>query len=116
MWQLPAARARIQGRKEFIGRIADYLQLPRPGNVPEWVARLIVGPIEGWARWTGATEAPMLTHARIKFMTLNLNFSIDKARRVLGYRPTVDFQEGIGEAMDRLMQGPPAHQVSAKSA
>ena len=107
---------RLVTREEFIGRIADYLQLPRPGNVPEWVARLIVGPIEGWARWTGATEAPMLTRARIKFMTLNLNFSIDKARRVLGYRPKVDFQEGIGEAMDRLMQGPPARQVSAKSA
>ena len=29
----------------------------------------------------------MLTKARLKFMTLNLDFSIDKAQRVLGYRP-----------------------------
>jgi nucleoside-diphosphate-sugar epimerase len=35
-------------------------------------------------------------------MTLNLDFSIDKARRVLGYSPRVDFQDGIVEALDDI--------------
>jgi nucleoside-diphosphate-sugar epimerase len=36
----------------------------------------------------------------MKFMTLNLDFSIAKAKRVLGYRPHVDFREGIVRALD----------------
>ncbi len=35
-------------------------------------------------------------------MTLNLDFSIAKAKRMLGYRPSVDFQEGIVAALDHL--------------
>ena len=32
-------------------------------------------------------------------MALNLDFSIDKAKRELGYRPRVGFDEGIQETM-----------------
>ena len=33
-------------------------------------------------------------------MGLNLDYSIEKAKRMLGYRPTVDFQDGIKIALD----------------
>jgi hypothetical protein len=33
-------------------------------------------------------------------MTLNLDFSIAKAKRMLGYRPRVDFRDGIIPALD----------------
>ena len=56
------------------------------------------------AKARGAETAPLLTQARIKFLTLNLDFSIDKAKRVLGYEPRVDFQEGIHKALDWLAQ------------
>ena len=46
----------------------------------------LVKPIEGMARLRGATKPPLLTAAQIKFMTLNLDYSIAKAKRVLGYR------------------------------
>lgn len=92
--------ARLVTREEFIGAVADYLNQPRPGKIPEWLARWLVGVIEGWARLRGATEAPMLTRARIKFLTLNLDFSIDKAREMLGYQPQVDFTEGMRESLD----------------
>ncbi len=90
---------RLVTREEFVGTIADYLGRPRPGKIPEWLARSLVGPIEGWARVRGATQAPMLTRARIKFLTLNLDFSIDKAKKELGYQPQVDFTEGMREAL-----------------
>ena len=93
---------RLVTREEFVGTIADYLGQPRPGKIPEWVARTIVGPIEGWARLRGATQAPMLTRARIKFLTLNLDFSIAKAKRELGYQPHVEFAEGMREALASL--------------
>ena len=91
---------RLVTREELIYTIADYLGKPRPRKVPEWLARGVVGMVEGVARLRGATEAPLLTRARIKFLTLNLDFSIEKAKRVLDYRPRVDFQEGIRESLD----------------
>ncbi|HEX4412800.1 MAG TPA: NAD-dependent epimerase/dehydratase family protein [Lacipirellulaceae bacterium] len=93
---------RLVTREEFIGTIAKYLGKPLPGRVPEAIGRAIVGPIERIARLRGRKTAPFLTRAQIKFMTLNLDFSIDKAKRVLGYKPRVDFQDGIVEALDDI--------------
>jgi nucleoside-diphosphate-sugar epimerase len=86
-------------REEFVNTIADYLGRPHPRHVPEWVARGLVKPIEALAKMRGATEPPFLTAAQIKFMTLNLDYSIAKAKRVLGYAPRVDFHEGIQIAL-----------------
>jgi nucleoside-diphosphate-sugar epimerase len=91
---------RLVNREEFIGTIADYLHLPRPGKVPLAVARPLTNVVEGLAKLLKKQQAPMLTKARLKFMTLNLDFSIAKAKRLLGYQPTVDFQTGMREALD----------------
>ncbi len=40
------------------------------------------------------------TFPRLKFIGYNLDFSIDKAKSDLGYRPRVNFEEAIGETMD----------------
>ncbi len=94
--------ARLVTREEFIGTIAKYLGKPMPGRVPEAIGRTIVGPIERIAKLRGRKTPPFLTRAQIKFMTLNLDFSIDKARRLLGYNPRVDFQDGILAALDDI--------------
>lgn len=91
---------RLVSREEFIGTIADYLSLPRPGKVPLAIARPLTSVVEGLAKLLKKPQAPMLTKARLKFMTLNLDFSIEKAKRVLGYRPAVDFRDGMREALD----------------
>jgi nucleoside-diphosphate-sugar epimerase len=104
---------RLVTRKEFIGAIADFLKVPQPRSVPEWVARSLVPPIEGWARLRSAGEAPMLTQARIKFMTLNLEFLIEKAQSLLGYNPQVDFQEGIKESLSGLVATDDTSETSA---
>ena len=91
---------RLVDRLEYINTVADYLSKPHPGHVPLWLARTAAPLIEGWARFTGKQTAPLLTGARIKFMALNLDYSIEKAKRVLGYEPRVDFQHGIREALD----------------
>lgn len=92
--------ARLVSREEFVGAIADYMCLPMPKKVPEWLARSAVGFIEGFAKLRGATEAPLLTNARIKFLALNLDFSIAKAQEKLGYQPKTDFRDGIKTALD----------------
>jgi len=90
---------RLVTREEFVGTIAQFMGLPMPKKVPEWLARSAVGLIEGFARLRGAKQAPLLTGARIKFLALNLDFSIAKAERMLGYDPKVDFREGMQAAL-----------------
>jgi nucleoside-diphosphate-sugar epimerase len=107
---------RLVTREEFVNTIADYLGKPHPRHIPEWVARAIVKPIEGMARMRGATKPPLLTAAQIKFMTLNLDYSIAKAKRVLGFEPRVDFREGIRIALDDFKGKKAAAQPRAEAA
>jgi nucleoside-diphosphate-sugar epimerase len=93
---------RLVNREEFIHAVADYLGKPHPKHVPEWIGKALVGPVERIARLRGRKTPPFLTRAQMKFMTLNLDYSIAKAKRVLGYAPRVDFRDGIAEALDEV--------------
>ena len=88
-------------KKRFIESITGALNLPkpRPVPVPMWLARLIAWRLESQARKQNAAESPRLTQARLKFMGLNLDFSIDRAKRELGYAPRVPFDAAIQETM-----------------
>jgi nucleoside-diphosphate-sugar epimerase len=87
-------------KRRFIEAIAAALKLPPPQkSVPLWLARLLCSLMEGSARLRSAKEAPRLTQARLKFLGMNLDFNIDKAKRVLGYRPRVGFERGMQETM-----------------
>jgi nucleoside-diphosphate-sugar epimerase len=91
---------RLVTREEYLNTVADYLGKPRPGRVPLWVAKAAVPIVEGVAKLRGRQDPPLLTRATIKFMAMNLDFSTDKAKAVLGYRPAIDFQPGMRDALD----------------
>jgi nucleoside-diphosphate-sugar epimerase len=55
--------------------------------------------MERQARRQNAPQAPRLTQARLKFLGLNLDFSIEKAKRDLGYQPRVSFEQGIQQTI-----------------
>jgi len=93
---------RLVTRQELIHTMADYLGKPHPGHVPEWLARMLVRPIERIARLRGRKTTPPLTSNMIRYMTYNLEFSIEKAKRELGYRPQIDFRDGIRVALDDM--------------
>jgi nucleoside-diphosphate-sugar epimerase len=88
-------------KRRFIYTICDGLGLPRPRplGVPLWVAQALAWWLEGRARKRGDPHPPLLTQARIKFLGLNLDFSIDKARRELGYEPRWTFDEGMRQTL-----------------
>jgi nucleoside-diphosphate-sugar epimerase len=87
-------------KRRFMEAIADGMELPRPRRtVPFWLARTLTWFMERRARRKGATQAPQLTQARLKLLGLNLDFSIEKARRELGYQPPVPFDEAMHETM-----------------
>jgi nucleoside-diphosphate-sugar epimerase len=84
-------------KRRFIEALVHGLELPEPprGSVPVWLARILAKVMEGRARKRGATKPPVLTQARLKFLGLNLDFSIEKAKREMGYNPRVSFEEGM---------------------
>jgi nucleoside-diphosphate-sugar epimerase len=88
-------------KRRFIETLVKGLDLPkpRPLSVPLWAARLAATVMERWARQRGSTTAPLLTQARVKFLGLNLDFSIAKAKRELDYRPRFTFDQGIQETI-----------------
>jgi nucleoside-diphosphate-sugar epimerase len=91
---------RLVSKEEFVGTICDLARIPRPQRtVRIRIAKILANVLETIWRWRGKKEAPILSQARIKFLGLNLDFCIDKARRDLGYNPKIDFQDAIAATM-----------------
>jgi nucleoside-diphosphate-sugar epimerase len=87
-------------KRRFIESIADGLGIPRPTRkVPLWLARMAAFLMERTARARGDAEPPRLTQARLKFLGLNLDFSIARARRELNYQPRYSFEQGIAATL-----------------
>jgi nucleoside-diphosphate-sugar epimerase len=104
-------------KRRFIGAIADAMGLPHPHLTPPlWLAKIVIDIAEGIAKFRGAPEAPRFNHATLKFLGFNLDFNIDKARRELGYRPGVTFEDGIGETMEWYKQNLAACGLASASA
>jgi nucleoside-diphosphate-sugar epimerase len=87
-------------KKQFVGRVAELAGLEPPTrHVPLGLARFLANLMEGVAKLRGAKNPPLINKARYKFLGLNLDYSIEKARGVLGYRPPYTFAQGIQRAM-----------------
>ena len=67
--------------------------------MPLGLAKFLANVVEGGAKLRGAKNPPIINKARFKFLGLNLDYSIEKARRVLGYQPPFTFEQGIERAM-----------------
>jgi len=92
---------RLVTKKEFVETAAKLAGYPQPTKiVPLGVAKFLARVMEGTWKLLGKKEAPLLSNARIKFLGLNLDYCIDKARRDLGYNPQVDFQQAMQETID----------------
>jgi nucleoside-diphosphate-sugar epimerase len=88
-------------KRRFIESIVTGLGLPRPRpvSVPLWAARIIAWWMESGARRKNSPKPPRLTQGRLKLFGLNLDFSIEKAKRELGYRPRWSFDEGMAQTL-----------------
>jgi nucleoside-diphosphate-sugar epimerase len=91
----------LVSKRQFIDTVADGMDLTRPRfSIPFWLAFFLGGVMERKALRRGDTSPPRLTRARVKFLGLNLDYSIEKAKRELGYQPKVNFAEGMRQTLE----------------
>jgi nucleoside-diphosphate-sugar epimerase len=103
-------------KREFIGRVAELAGLRPPRRkVPLWLAWTLAILLERRAKRLGSAEPPLVNKARYKFLGLNLDFSIAKAQRILGYQPQYTTEEGLVESLAglTLQQAPTSEPVPA---
>lgn len=92
-------------KRRFIEKIADAMGLPYPTLTPPyWFAWMVTWLADKRAHLIKANDAPAFNFTRLKFMGLNLDFSIEKAKRELGYRPRYSFDEAMSETMSWYRQ------------
>ncbi len=92
-------------RQRFMNAIADGMGFRRPRQVmPRFLAAVVVRFLERQVRRAGPNGRALLTPAQFKFLLLNLDFSIEKAKRELGYRPRVPFDEAMRTTMASYRQ------------
>jgi 2-alkyl-3-oxoalkanoate reductase len=96
----------LVSKRQFIEAIAEGMGIPAPRrSVPLWLARLLMKVMYFTHRKAGAP--PRLTQARYKFLGLNLDFNIEKAKAELGYHPRVPFEDAIRSTMAWYRQNMP---------
>lgn len=98
-------------KKDFIGTTARLAGLKEPTrHIPLKLAWILALVVERIARLRGRKTPPIINKARFKFLGLNLDFSIEKARRVLGYEPPYTWQNGlqraVAEVAPRVLEQP----------
>jgi len=92
-------------RKKFVETVADLMNLPKPKrSLPRSLGRIIALLCDRGGRLMKLKKPPLLSKARYKFLALNLEFSIEKAKNQLGYKGEVSFEEGMRLAIDWYRQ------------
>jgi nucleoside-diphosphate-sugar epimerase len=79
--------------KEFFGCYAQMAGKPHMRSVPEVLGKLVALGMELTSKFTG--KQPKITRQAVGFLTRKARFSIDKARRELGYQPRLSLKEGM---------------------
>jgi nucleoside-diphosphate-sugar epimerase len=87
--------------KEFITFMANYLHVPVPArSLPVPLAVVAANALESFARLTHAKKPPLLNRSRLRFLYYNQYYSVEKARRELGYAPRFTYREGLPLTLD----------------
>jgi nucleoside-diphosphate-sugar epimerase len=91
---------RLVTRREFVRVICEAADLPVPTrSVPLPVAKALASTLEAAYRLLGKEHAPLLSSARVKFLGLNLDFGIDRAKNELGYTAESQYHDVMPAAV-----------------
>ncbi|MFQ5673183.1 MAG: NAD-dependent epimerase/dehydratase family protein [Nitrospinales bacterium] len=73
-----------------------------PVNLPLWLCRTAAGVFETAGKFL--PFAPPLTRSRIALMTQSYAYRIDKAERLLGFKPETSLEEGIARTVNEYRE------------
>jgi nucleoside-diphosphate-sugar epimerase len=79
--------------KEFFGYYARMAGKSNIPSVPEWMGKTIAFGMEIASKFT--KKPPKISREAVRYLTRQSRFSIEKARRELGYQPRVSLEEGM---------------------
>jgi nucleoside-diphosphate-sugar epimerase len=84
--------------------LAQALQVPPPSHsLPFPAAYAAAVLMEAWARLRRQAAPPAFTRYGVRLVACDNRYDIGKARRELGYRPTITFRQGVS-ALDAAVQ------------
>ncbi len=87
-------------KRAFVGGVARRAGLSEPTRkLPLGLARTLANIFQAGAKLRGAKRPPLINKARFKFLGLDLDYSIAKARKVLGYEPPFTTEQGLDAAV-----------------
>ena len=86
--------------RDFYATHARIAGRPAVPMLPGWLLRAMVGLMALLCRLAG--RKPPATPAAIAFLRRRGRYSIDKARRVLGYEPRISLQQGMADIERQL--------------
>jgi nucleoside-diphosphate-sugar epimerase len=90
----------LVSKEEFINTVAKLSGCSEvTAKIPLWFAKNLAKGVEASARLTGKKSSPFISMAKYKFMGLNLDFSIEKARQELGYSPKTEFRDSMKNSL-----------------
>lgn len=84
--------------REYFEALTEELNVPPPRfSLPPVVAGSIANLLEFIYRILSIKKRPPLTKYLVTHLRENFHFSIDKAKKMLGYKPSIDFDQAIKE-------------------
>jgi nucleoside-diphosphate-sugar epimerase len=82
--------------RAFVEFLCQLLEIPAPRRrLPVPVAWTLCYASELGTRLVRSQRAPRLNRGRLKFLHYNQHYSIERARRLLGYRPRLTYRQGL---------------------
>ncbi len=89
--------------KTYVDRMADGLKLPHPWiDLPSGVARAMAGAMEAPHRFLRIPGRPLLTRHAVCLLARDQEYPNERARRELGFRAAVGFDEGMARTVSWL--------------
>ena len=89
--------------RDLFHELADLLNAPRPRlTLPSSVVEPLSGTVEKFYAKVAPQTEPPLTRYRARLMRRDVHFSIENARRELGYEPGVTWREGLRRVLEEI--------------
>ncbi|MDF1697013.1 MAG: NAD-dependent epimerase/dehydratase family protein [Saprospiraceae bacterium] len=82
--------------KDFTEALADELGVLRPSlSIPLWLGLPIAGLVENTYKLVGSKTSPLITKYRMYNGGTDYHFNIEKAKKLLGFKPEYDLEIAI---------------------